>query len=126
VDLLLDSHIFLWWEDGSQRLGKTAVATISDSKNRIYVSAATVWEIEIKRALGKLAVRGDLTDSISVSGFIALPITAQHAVLAARLPRYHQDPFDRMLIAQAQAEKLVLMTRDPQIEPYGIPLFSVR
>lgn len=124
VDLLLDNHIFLWWESGSDRLGAAGNA-IADPRNQIYVSSASIWEIEIKRALGKLAVKGDLIAALSAVGFRTLPITVEHAVAAARLPRHHNDPFDRMLVAQAQIENFTLVSHDALLIPYGIPLLPM-
>jgi len=86
------------------------------------VSAATVWEIEIKRALGRLAVPGDLRDAIVAGAYVPLPMTVDHAVAAARLPLLHRDPFDRMLVAQATVENLTIVTRDLKVAAYGVPV----
>jgi PIN domain nuclease of toxin-antitoxin system len=123
VDLLLDSHVLLWWEADDRRLSARARAAISDPENKVWVSAATVWELEIKRALGKIDFTADLGVWIAQHRFEPLPITAHHAIRAARLPEHHRDPFDRMLIAQSAAENLVLMTVDARMTPYGIALF---
>ncbi len=84
----------------------------------IYVSAASAWEIEIKRALGKLKAPASLEEALSANHFVPLPITIAHSIAAARLPRRHDDPFDRMLIAQASAESLTLLTGDQQLLDY--------
>jgi PIN domain nuclease of toxin-antitoxin system len=115
VKLLLDSHAYLWWLTDGPELSPSARAAMVDPANVVLVSAATVWEIEIKRALGRLGAE------IEATGFAALPVGARHAAAAARLPRHHDDPFDRMLIAQSQVEGLVCVTRDPAFEAYGAP-----
>ncbi len=122
MKLLLDSHAFLWWLADAPELSRSARASVANPENMVLVSSATVWEIEIKRALGRLeAGSADLVDEIEANGFGELPIRARHAVAAARLPRHHEDPFDRMLLAQSQVEGLVCVTRDPAFEPYGVP-----
>lgn len=118
--LLLDTHALLWWLQGSERLGSMFVEQVSDPRNQVFVSAATTWEISIKRALGKLSAPVDMSSVIEDSGFIELTITLFHGDQAGLLPDIHKDPFDRMLIAQAQAEGLVLVTHDSNIKKYGI------
>jgi len=121
VRLLLDSHAFLWWLADAPELSEPARAAMADPANLVLVSAATIWEIGIKRALGRLEVgSADLVAEIDANRFAELPITARHAATAAALPRHHEDPFDRMLLAQSQAESLVCITRDPAFEPYGV------
>jgi PIN domain nuclease of toxin-antitoxin system len=121
VRLLLDTHAFLWWLNDNPKLGEAARAAISDTSSGVWVSAASIWELAIKTALGKLQIESDdLVREISANGFTELPITARHAWAAGNLPRHHEDPFDRMLIAQAQAENLVLVSRDPVFDSYGI------
>lgn len=121
MNLLLDTHAFLWWiaDDG---LDPRAWIQIADGNNEVVVSAASAWEIAIKRARGKLPFDHDITHAISASGFSQLPITASHAVAAGALPLHHHDPFDRMLLAQAQLEGLTLVTRDPKMQDYGVEL----
>jgi PIN domain nuclease of toxin-antitoxin system len=121
MDLLLDSHVFLWWDSGAAELAADARHAIADAGNRVLVSAATVWEIAIKRMLGKLDFEGALSAAIEANGFGQLPILAAHAERAAGLPLHHRDPFDRMLIAQAVSEGCTLVTRDRAFEPYGVP-----
>jgi PIN domain nuclease of toxin-antitoxin system len=115
--LLLDTHIFLWWRTDDRRLKAPAREAIATA-NVVFVSAATAWECAIKQALGKL----DLPDSVEAgvvdSGFDKLLISFAHADEVARLPAHHNDPFDRMLIAQARVERLVLVTHDRSMEPY--------
>jgi PIN domain nuclease of toxin-antitoxin system len=119
VRLLLDTHIFLWAVTDSRRLSADARSTIS-AADEVYVSAASIWEAAIKAGLGK--IQGDMTElaeSIAASGFLELPVTALHAASVARLPQHHRDPFDRLLIAQALAEPLVLLTADPSLLQYS-------
>jgi PIN domain nuclease of toxin-antitoxin system len=122
MNLLLDTHTLLWWLADDAGLSTEARATICDAKHVVYVSAATAWEISIKRALGKLNAPGDLDTAVSASGFREMPITFAHAEAAGQLPMHHSDPFDRMLVAQAKLEFLTLVTRDERMEVYGIPL----
>jgi PIN domain nuclease of toxin-antitoxin system len=123
--LLLDSHIFVWWLDDDRRLGQEARNLITDQNNLIHVSAASIWELEIKQALGRLTIRSaELLPHIAANGFIELPISAEHAVMAARLPRHHADPFDRMLIAQALSEALVLLSDDAAMRLYETPILG--
>jgi len=123
VTLLLDTHTLLWWWNRQARLGKRARATISDPSQRVLVSAASCWEIAIKRALGKLDwARSGLAVHIADDGFEELPITAENGEAAGALPLHHRDPFDRMLIAQAIAERAQLVTADRRLEAYGVPV----
>ena len=124
MDLLVDTHVFLWWEWESPELSHAAREALLDKKNRVLVSVASVWEISIKRSNGRLDFDGDTIASCAASGFEILPIVAEHAELAGRLPLHHTDPFDRMLVAQARIEGLVLMTNDRKITPYGVPLLG--
>jgi PIN domain nuclease of toxin-antitoxin system len=120
VKLLLDSHAYLWWLADDPKLSGPALAAISDPANVVLVSAATIWELEIKRALGRIDVGdADLTAEIGANDFGEMPVRAAHGAAAARLPGHHGDPFDRMLIAQAHAEGLVCVTVDPVFEQYG-------
>lgn len=121
MDILLDSHAFLWWDLNDRRLGSDVHQAIADPRNRVFVSAVSVWEIAIKRALGKLEFRADIGKAIASNGFAELPVTANHADRAAELPAHHRDPFDRMLIAQGVSENCVLVTRDRVFARYGIP-----
>lgn len=123
--LLLDTHVFLWWDVRHRRLTKAMRAVLEDNSNTVFVSAATVWEIGLKRALGKLEFPASIEAAIAKNGFEPLVVSARHAELAAGLPRHHSDPFDRMLVAQAQLESLVLATQDPKLALYGTPLLGV-
>lgn len=123
--LLLDTHVLLWWLADDPNLGEEARAGISDPDSTVYVSAATVWEISIKRALGKLEAPSDLLRQIGLSRFESLSMKASHAHTAGALPRHHDDPFDRMLVAQAMIEDLTLLTRDPRMGLYGVGVLTV-
>ena len=118
MNLLLDTHVLLWWVAG-EPLHPNAGEQIADPANLVCVSAASVWEISIKQALGKLHLEGDI-DAILAEDFEPVPITFDDARLAGSLPEYHRDPFDRMLVAQAQARELVLVSRNLALEPYDV------
>jgi PIN domain nuclease of toxin-antitoxin system len=125
VKLLLDSHAFLWWLAEDSKLSADARQAIADPASTVHVSAATIWELSIKAALGKLDLDGaDLVEEIEENDFVELPMTARHSAAAAALPRHHEDPFDRMLIAQAQIEGLTIVTRDSAFRDYGMALVS--
>lgn len=116
--------MLLWALADDPLLKPEARSEIVDSDNDVLVSAASVWEISIKRTLGKLRAPGDLLRQIEMSGLEPLPITLAHADAAGALPRHHDDPFDRMLVAQVVSEGLTLVTRDPGIAAYRIPILS--
>ena len=110
MELLLDTHTFLWWNGSPELLGQAARSAISDPGNTIFVSAASVWEIAIKQKRGKLRFSGSPVATITKYGFEPLPISPGHAEHAGDLPLLHSDPFDRMLVAQAQLDSLTLVT----------------
>jgi PIN domain nuclease of toxin-antitoxin system len=116
--LLLDTHVFLWWRADAPELPARARETVLDIANEIYVSTAVGWEIVIKRALGTLEFDGSVHAAVSEEGFIPLPVQLAHVDGVAQLPQHHRDPFDRMLIAQARAESMVLVTYDPIVRTY--------
>jgi PIN domain nuclease of toxin-antitoxin system len=119
VRLLLDTHVFLWLMRGDVRL-RTKARTLIAEAEQVYVSAATIWEIAIKARLGKLEADVDKAIAeIRSNGFEELPVYARHARLVAGLPKHHGDPFDRLLVAQAQADTLRLLTADPHIMRYS-------
>jgi PIN domain nuclease of toxin-antitoxin system len=122
VRLLLDTHVLLWWLSDDVSLSPEAREAIADTNSRIAVSAATAWEIGIKNALGKLVVPDDLEQQLEANDFEPLPITIADSLASGRLPRYHDDPFDRMLVAQAQARNLTLVTRDLRLAEYGVSM----
>ena len=117
---LLDAHALLWALTADGRLSADARDVIRDPANTVLVSAATAWELSIKQASGKLTVPGSLVDDVETTGFGWLPITPADAVTAAGLPLHHRDPFDRMLVAQAQRLDAMLVSRDQALAPYGI------
>ena len=123
--ILLDSHVVLWWLDDNSSLGPRSRELI-DHADGAFVSAVTPWELGIKRALGKLSMPDGLTGELEAEGFVSLPITAAHAELAPSLPAHHRDPFDRMLVAQAQLETLVLVTADQLLDSYDVERFDAR
>jgi PIN domain nuclease of toxin-antitoxin system len=118
VTVLLDTHTVLWWLADDDRLPDSARETIKNAGEAAYVSAASVWEIAIKRELGKLEITDDWYSSI-LQDFAALPMSAEHARRAGELPTHHRDPFDRMLVAQALTENLTLVAADPAFALYG-------
>jgi PIN domain nuclease of toxin-antitoxin system len=124
VNLLLDTAVLLWWLDDNRRLRPPARDAIADEANLVVVSAASAWEISIKAALGKLRVPDDLIDVLDQNGFSTLTIDIAHVLRAGSLPRHHSDPFDRMLIAQAMLEELVLVTADERLSAYPVEILA--
>ena len=122
--LLLDTQVVLWALAGDDRLRPTTRERIADGATDVSVSAASVWEITIKQALGKLAAPADLVEALAAAEFRPLDINADHALAAGRLPRHHDDPFDRMLVAQAVIDGLTLVTADRRLTAYGVPLLA--
>lgn len=122
--LLLDTHALLWWLTDSDELSAAARSVISDRGNTIYVSGASTWEIATKSRKGKLNIApeliANLTEAILGQGFEPLPISLQHGQSAGALPGPHKDPFDRMLIAQAMMETLVLVSNEVPFDAYGV------
>ena len=118
--LLLDTHVLLQALDDHTARSPGAHSAIVDPANEVFVSAVSIWEIAIKRSLGKLEVPDGLASSIEESGFSELVITSRHAERAGGLPSHHRDPFDRMLVAQAQEEGLTIVTSDSRIPLYGV------
>jgi PIN domain nuclease of toxin-antitoxin system len=121
VRLLLDTNALLWWLAGEGLTGQARDAIV-DPENLVVVSAVSAWEISIKQALGKLAAPDDLEHQVRAGGFVPLPITIAHGIAAGQLVRHHDDPFDRMLIAQALAEGLTIVTRDKRFGDYHVSL----
>ena len=119
MSLLLDTHVVLWWLTDSPDLPDDVKQRL-DHEPAVYLSPATVWEIAIKQSIGKLTEPENLAEIVVDAGFRHLPITAEHAVVAGRLPPLHRDPFDRMLISQAIAHGLAIVTPDPQIAQYPV------
>ena len=124
MNLLLDTSALIWWLEGSRRLSRPALDAIDDVANEVFVSAASAWEIATKARLGKLRFNGNLVDRIEKYDVRSLPITVQHGWAAGALPWIHRDPFDRILVAQAQIEELVLVSADPVFAQYGVAVFA--
>jgi len=121
VQLLLDTHAFLWWraDDGAlQHDARTAIA----KAEAVFVSAASAWEVAIKIALGKLRIPGPFAEAVEASRFNELLISFRHATVAGGLPPHNTDPFDRMLVAQAMSDGLTLVTHDRAFSPYGVSI----
>jgi len=125
MNLLLDTHVLLWWLNDSPELSETGRTAISNPDNLIVVSSVVIWEIRIKQALGKLEIDSDFHAVLKNQRFDMLPITADHAYAAGNLPLHHRDPFDRMIIAQARLEGLSVVTRDAIFKQYGVPVLEV-
>ena len=126
MNLLLYTHAFLWWcQDHRRMRGSRAAGAIADPSNVVHVSAASAWEIAIKESIGRLVTPEPVESAVARSGFLPLPIDFRHARAAGRLPRHHRDPFDRMLVAQALVENLVLVTHDTRLRRYGAELLRV-
>jgi PIN domain nuclease of toxin-antitoxin system len=124
VRLLLDTHALIWWLAGNLFLPRWAREVIDDERNDVFVSAATVWEIATKHRIGKLqdvgVIAADAHGWIDEQGFLDLPVTVRHGQMAGALPGPHKDPFDRMLIAQAVAEDLILISNEKLFDAYGV------
>ena len=121
--LLVDSHVALWWLDSHPSLGPTCRRSI-ELADLVFFSAVTPWELGIKKALGRVSFPAGMTDRLEAEGFEALSISPRHAEHAAALPPHHRDPFDRMLVAQAQLESLALVTADRALHPYDLDLIA--
>ena len=123
--LLVDAHALLWaLAAGMSPLSRTARAALEDPHNDVLVSSATVWEISIKAAAGRLEAPSELLETIEATRFDVVPISGADAVAAARLPHVHADPFDRMVIAQAQRLEAVVVTRDRAFADYGVKVLT--
>ncbi|MEL7396238.1 MAG: type II toxin-antitoxin system VapC family toxin [Pseudomonadota bacterium] len=126
MNLLLDTHTLLWWHTSDPSLSKTARAALIDPDNTVYLSAASVWEIQIKTQLGKLPLPLTVPELIQEetlnNGFIPLPVSFDHVYALSTLADHHKDPFDRLLIAQARHEGLTLVSDDGQVQKYSVPI----
>jgi len=124
VQLLLDTHVLIWWIAGSSELSSSAKTAISDEANEVFVSAASAWEIATKHRIGKLPGAGilaaDLAAVLVSQGFRELPISLRHCQVAGGLPLPHRDPWDRMLAAQSIHGSLHLISRDEIFDHYGV------
>jgi PIN domain nuclease of toxin-antitoxin system len=130
VNLLLDTQTVLWWRDGNRRLGRRAKRAIASDATRVVVSAASIWEIAIKSSIGRLKLRDPwdvwMPEALEAHGLNTLSISVAHAVAVAALPRHHTDPFDRLLIAQAQLEQLTILTADSAFDDYDVAVLDAR
>jgi PIN domain nuclease of toxin-antitoxin system len=124
MNIILDTHVLIWALENNPALSDKAAEKIINAENMVFVSAASVWEIEIKRSMGKLIAPNNLIEEIKRHRFTPLPMTMEHAELAGKLPHIHKDPFDRMLVAQAVYEKLTLVTRDEWIGKYDVKIIT--
>jgi PIN domain nuclease of toxin-antitoxin system len=122
LKLLLDTHAALWFLSDDQRLSENATRHLLDDTNRVLLSAAVVWEVAIKRSLGKLVVPAEYRSVLLAAGVQPLPINLEHAAAVEALPWHHRDPFDRMLLAQAAVEGAALVSHDQALAPYGVTL----
>lgn len=127
MKLLLDTHAFIWWSSEPEKLSKKVLATIEDDENELILSVASIWEMQIKVQLGKLEITDPLEDLIAIyqrgNDLQILPVYLNHVLALETLPAYHRDPFDRLLIAQASAEKLVIITKDQNFKEYPVQMF---
>ena len=121
MNLLLDTHVFLWWRTNSARLPRDVRRAVSGAES-VLVSAASAWEVGIKIALGRLRLADPFAWMVDDSNFTPLPITFAHTARLTLLPPHHRDPFDRMLVVQAQCEKATVVTHDPQFRAYDVPI----
>ena len=122
MKLLLDTHAALWWLTEDERLGEATADRLTDETNQILLSAAVVWEVAIRRSLGKLETPEDFGPTLIDAGAQPLPVSLDHAAAVEQLPWHHRDPFDRILVAQATIEGAALVSQDAALQPYGVPL----
>lgn len=123
--ILADTNIFIWCDRQPHAIKPGLLATLEDTRNEVFVSVASVWEIAIKRATGKLGFPAPIAETAERLGFEILPITAAHAEHAGALPRLHGDPFDRLIVAQTYLEGLILATTDRALGRYGVPTLGL-
>lgn len=121
MKLLLDTHVILWWQRDDRRLGRTARQAIAEA-DVVWVSAVSGWEVAIKMALGRLRLTEPFHVLLAADDFAELPMRLAHTACLERLPAHHADPFDRMLLAQAMAERATVVSHDRALEPYGVPM----
>lgn len=122
MNVLLDTHAALWWIADDDRFGSTAEQFMLDPGTRVLFSAVVIWEVTVKRALGKLSVSGDWSQRLLDGGAVPLPISLDHAQAVGTLDDHHRDPFDRLLVAQARVEDATLLSRDTAFGAYGVPV----
>jgi PIN domain nuclease of toxin-antitoxin system len=121
LNILLDTHVLLWWLTDDPAIGAGRRSKISDVDNVVFVSVTSIWEIMIKASIGKLDIPIDFRAILDDQPFMRMDVTTDHAFKLSELPAHHRDPIDRMLVAQAMVESLVLATDDPIIQAYGVP-----
>lgn len=124
MNLLLDSHVFVWWCEGNRRLSRQVHEAVAAPANMVHVSLVTAWELAIKESVGRLRLPEPFEAMLEQAGFDLLQVSLDHVRAVARLPFHHRDPFDRMLVAQAQHEGLVLVSADPHIARYDVPILA--
>ena len=128
MKLLLDTHIFIWWDSEPARLSRAVLDLCTDSAHELVVSVATLWEMQIKRQLGKLDLRLPLAEIVAhqqeTNGIMVLPVEQTHVLALEQLPNHHRDPFDRILVAQALVEGATLVSADPVLKSYPVEVRS--
>lgn len=124
MKLLLDTHAFLWWTADDKALSRLARDAIGEQANTIFLSVVSIWEMGIKKSMNRLQMPENIEEEIERRRISALPVKVAHAVIAPQLPKIHGDPFDRMLIAQAQIEGLTIITRDRAFAKYDVKLLK--
>lgn len=122
MKLLLDTHAALWWLADDDRIGEEVIRQLTDDTNQVLISAVVVWEVAIKRSLGKLDAPEELAPTLLGAGAQPLPVTLEHAAAVETLPWRHRDPFDRMLVAQALTEDAAIVSRDEPLSEYGVAI----
>jgi PIN domain nuclease of toxin-antitoxin system len=121
---LLDLHILVWLDSGDDRLNPAVLEMLRRAEQR-YLSAVTAWELSLKQAAGMLRLRKPVGSMLEAFGLVELPVAIRHGDRATQLPMHHRDPFDRMLVAQALVEDLILVTADDELARYGVPILAV-
>ncbi len=125
MNLLLDTHTFIWFLNGDKKLSERAKLTIENSENKNFISTVSIWEVAIKSSLGKLKLKGTLDDirnQFLHNGFELLPITFDHTIILQQLDFFHRDPFDRMIISQAITDNLTIITKNQNFQKYDIKI----
>ncbi len=124
MNLLLDTHILLWWLESSNKLTENIIRAIENTRNNVFISSAVIWEIVIKKQIGKLQAPETLLEIIDENNFNTLSITANHVITLKDLPEIHNDPFDRIQIAQAIHDQLILVSVDQKIWKYKVNILD--
>lgn len=124
MSYLIDAHIFIWFMENNKKISPRIKTLLQNPSANVFISIASIWEMVIKQTKGQLKIPKDIEGGIESSGLLILPIEISHVMETGKLPLHHKDPFDRMLIAQALAENLTLVTTDPKIWQYNLPLIK--